>query len=120
MSSFVQDDVTQPYPNARPMIGGVCARIAAVSHLPSWMIRVAALLLAFELPIITLIFYGALAFGLHRRRARLLRRWSGLTNRLNRLNTPRPNPFSTLIDHLANRFATLDQRLARLERRSGQ
>ena len=119
MSSFVHNDATHPYPNPRPIIGGVCASIAMASHLPVWVIRAAALLLAVELPIIALILYLALSIGLHRRRRRLLRRWSGLPNRLNRQNTPRPNPFSTLIDHLASRFATLDQRLARLERRSG-
>ncbi|GAA5263880.1 phage shock protein C [Acidiphilium sp. MT5] len=101
---------------ARPLIGGVCAAIANASTLPAWIIRLATLLIALHAPIITLILYLALSIGLHRRRTRLTRHLRGLHDHLSGMAAPPPNPFSSLIDRLAHRFATLDQRLARLER----
>ncbi len=104
----------------RSILGGVCATIAAASHVPCWIIRLATLLLAIKLPIITLIIYLVLAVSIHRRRNRLSRNFRELHDQFAFITAPPPNPFSTLINRLANRFAALDQRLADLERTAGQ
>jgi phage shock protein PspC (stress-responsive transcriptional regulator) len=102
------------------MLGGVCATIAAASNVPCWIIRLATLLLAIKLPIIILVIYLVLAVSIHRRRNRLRRNVQQWHDQFSFIATPPPNPFSAMIDRLAHRFATLDQRLADLERTAGQ
>lgn len=112
-------DIRTSPPYRRRVVSGVCVALAAMAGAPIWVVRLLAILLLLWHPIAAIIAYIAFAAYIRHGRTPFAQRMSALRDRVAPQRAPdAPPPRMPPIDGLANRFAALDLRLARLEARA--